>query len=85
MATNYGAIFSGLGALAGAWGSYAGAKKQSKIAQEKLDYQKERDKLADTKMDTAQLNLEDAFSNSDLNSLNKKKKKKDINSYDLTV
>ena len=71
----------GIGALANAYGQYSIGKKRNKLLQDQFDYAKKQDSLALTKQSTAQKNLDDAFSYSDLNP-NKKKKKK--NSLDVT-
>ena len=74
---SWGLAIQGLGALAGAWGQYETGKKQAKIEQEKFDYAKQRDALADGKADEAQANLDNAFEDSILNTNKKKKKKTD--------
>ena len=70
--TNLATLVSGFGAVANAYGAYETGKKKNKIAQQQLDYEKQKDLAANLKMDTAQSNLEDAFSAS---TLGKKKKK----------
>jgi hypothetical protein len=61
----------GFGSIASAWGQYETDKQKNKLAKEQLDYEKQKDLAMNTKMDLAQSNLDDAFSNS---ALNKKKK-----------
>ena len=62
----------GVGSLASAWGQYETGKEKNKLLKSQLQYEKDKDKIANAKMDTAQSNLEDAWENS---TLNKKKKK----------
>ncbi|MDT8337570.1 MAG: hypothetical protein RQ763_00080 [Sulfurimonas sp.] len=68
----------GLGALAGAWGQYETGKEANKIKKEQLAYEKQKDDAYNAKIDKAQTNLDDAFSDSIFNVNNKKKK----NPYD---
>lgn len=65
----------GVGSLASAWGDYETNKKKNKLLQERLNYEKQKDTLANEKMALAQSNFDDAFANVDI--LAKKKKKKD--------
>ena len=67
----------GFGALVGAYGQYKTDKRRNKLLQEQFDYAKKQDALALAKQNKAQSNLEDAFSDSDLNPTKKKKKKTD--------
>ena len=62
----------GIGAFADAWGSYETDKQKNKLLKEQFDYEKQKDMTYNAKMDSAQQNLEDAFSSS---SLAPKKKK----------
>jgi len=64
----------GLGSLASAWGQYETDTKRNKLIKEEMDYKKSLDARAFAKADNAQINLDDAFSNSDLNTKKKKKK-----------
>jgi hypothetical protein len=73
-------LFQGVGTLASAWGQYESDKKRTKAMEEQLDYEKKKDKLALAKADEAQINLDDAFTSSDLN---KKKKIDPITGLEL--
>lgn len=69
---NYGLGIQGLGALAGAWGQYETGKEANKIKREQLAYEKQKDDAYNAKMDEAQVNLDDAFSDSIFNAKKKK-------------
>jgi hypothetical protein len=74
---DYGTILQGIGALAGAWGSYESEKKRNKLLDEQFKYEKSKDANAQAKLDKAQTSLDNAFENSMLNTTNKKKKNAD--------
>lgn len=72
-AKDIGSIMQGTGTLAGAWGSYEADKKRNQLLQDQMNYEKQKDQYAQSKLDKAQTSLDDAFDNSVLNP-NKKKK-----------
>lgn len=74
MGFNWGTVLQGIGALAGAWGSYETSKEATKIEKEKLSYEKNKDAIAEAKTQIAQDNLDSALS-SVYTTTNKKKKK----------
>lgn len=69
------------GTVAGAWGQYESDKKRNKLLSEQFDYEKQKDKVAQGRLDKAQASLDDAFDNS---ILNPNKKKKDTTAESLT-
>lgn len=69
---DYGLGIQGLGALAGAWGQYETGREANKIKRDQLAYEKQKDDAYNKKIDTAQANLDDAFSDSVLNTKKKK-------------
>lgn len=72
-AKDVGTIMQGVGTLSGAWGSYEADKKRNQLLQDQMNYEKQKDQYAQSKLDKAQTSLDDAFDNSVLNP-NKKKK-----------
>lgn len=58
---DYGLAVQGIGALAGAWGEYETGKEANKLKKEQFEYEKAKDLAMNTKMDSAQLNLDNAF------------------------
>ncbi|MBE0498570.1 MAG: hypothetical protein IBX43_04935 [Campylobacterales bacterium] len=65
----------GIGTLASAWGKYETDKTRNKLLKEQLDYEKQKDSLANAKTDMAQKNYDDAFLPTP--DMTKKKKKAD--------
>ena len=51
----------GIGTIASAWGKYETDKTRNKLLKEQLDFEKARDVRANTRMDMAQKNYDDAF------------------------
>jgi hypothetical protein len=76
-ANDVGSIMQGTGVLAGAWGSYESDKKRNQMLQDQMNYEKQKDQTAQSKLDKAQTSLDNAFDSSLLNPLNKKKKNAD--------
>jgi len=72
---NAGAIVQGVGALAGAYGQYQTDTARNKMIDKQFNYQVAQDKLALSRYNKAQTNLDDAFADSSLNPKKKKKKK----------
>lgn len=71
-ANDWGTVMQGAGTLAGAWGQYESDKAKNKLIREQLDYEKQKDALANQKLDKAQSALDNAFENSLLNPKKKK-------------
>lgn len=71
-AKDWGTVMQGAGTLAGAWGQYESDKSRNKLIQDQLAYEKQKDALANSKLDKAQASLDDAFSSSLLNPKKKK-------------
>ncbi|MGB3988534.1 MAG: hypothetical protein WBK67_02455 [Minisyncoccales bacterium] len=65
-------VIQGAGALAGAWGQYETGKEANALKKEQLEYEKQKDDAYNKKIDVAQANLDDAFSDSVLNTKKKK-------------
>lgn len=76
-AKDVGSIMQGAGTVASAWGSYEADKKRNQLLQDQMSYEKKKDEYAQSKLDKAQTSLDNAFDNSLLNPLNKKKKNAD--------
>lgn len=53
----------GAGALASAWGNYKVGKEQNKIEKQKLEYEKNKDKVTANKQAQAQAELDNAMAN----------------------
>ena len=51
------------GELAGAWGAYEVGKEKNKIAKKQLEYEKNKDNIANDKLTQAQGELDDAMAN----------------------
>lgn len=76
-AGNTGQLLQGIGAVAGAWGSYESDKKRNKLLDKQFAYEQEKDANAQAKLDKAQLSLDSAFDSSLFSGVNKKKKNAD--------
>ena len=74
MATGFdwGSALNAAGAIAGAWGQYETGKEYNKIKKEQLAYEKQKDAAYQARIDEAQVNLDDAFGDSVLNTKKKK-------------
>jgi len=75
----------GVGSLASAWGQYKTDKERNRLINKQMAYDKERNDKADAKLNQAQDNLDDAFSDSDFNVKKKKKKIGDVTVDDTTT
>lgn len=81
-----GTILQGVGALAGAWGSYEVGKKKNALMEEQLAYEKKKDQQVSDRQAQAQAELDGAMYN--VYGTAKKKAKKEDDSlssaYDTT-
>lgn len=77
-AKDVGSIVQGVGTVAGAWGSYEADKKRNQLLQDQMNYEKQKDQYAQSKLDKAQTSLDNAFDNSVLNPNKKKKSVADV-------
>jgi hypothetical protein len=83
----WGSALQGVGALASAWGNYTVGKKNNKLAQEKLQYEKDKDVQVSERQAQAQAELDGAMYNV-YGSTKKKAKQEDgslSSAYDSTT
>jgi len=59
---NLGDTLQGIGSLAGAWGQYENAKDTSALKKKQLQYEMDKDALANAKLDSQQKSWDDAWS-----------------------
>ena len=57
-----GDVFQGVGSLAGAWGQYESSKDASSLKKKQLQYEMDKDALANAKLDAQQKSWDDAWS-----------------------
>lgn len=74
----WGSILQGVGSLASAWGDYKIGKKMVEVEKEKLDYEKDKDKITADKTSQAQAELDGALAS--VYNVEKKKAKKETGS-----
>ena len=74
--SDVGGLLGGVGALTGAWGTYTNNKKQTKLLTDQLNYEKQKDALANTRFTEDRAALKDAFATTP-------KKKKNLDGTDI--